>query len=141
MVPVRPSMKKASWRSKDYERISSRLHRHLRYGLRRLLLQGFRVALESSRQEEGAATVSMLSTLPLLWKGIALAAVVGVTVTACVVRDRSLHNAGRAEALAEVEAANKEMADAARKAIARRRACVDGGGVWDQSTGQCSGGL
>lgn len=85
--------------------------------------------------------MSMFSALPFLWKGAIIAVVAGGLVTACVVRDRSLHNAGREEALAEVEAANKEMANAAREAIKRRRDCVDSGGVWDQSTGECSGRL
>lgn len=44
---------------------------------------------------------------------------------------------GGVNALAQIEKANKEAADAARKAIARMRECVDAGGVWDTSTGKC----
>lgn len=53
----------------------------------------------------------------------------------------SIYNEGYQAALAEVEAANKEAADVARKALERVRACRERGGVWQQSTGQCARGL
>ena len=85
--------------------------------------------------------LGMLGSIPFLWKALAVALLAGGLVTACVVRDRSLHNAGREEALAEVEAANKEMADAARKAVGNARACRERGGMWNQSSGECEGGM
>jgi hypothetical protein len=54
---------------------------------------------------------------------------------------KSLRNEGYRRAIEDVKSANKEMSDAARKAIDRVRACRDAGGVWQQHLGQCDGGL
>lgn len=50
---------------------------------------------------------------------------------------KSIYNQGYNSALADVEAANKELNDATREAVNAVRACRDAGGVWNQTTGQC----
>ena len=46
-------------------------------------------------------------------------------------------NSGWNAAIAAIAAQDKGAIDAARSARANWRSCVDGGGVWNASTGQC----
>jgi hypothetical protein len=46
-------------------------------------------------------------------------------------------NSGWNAAIAAIAAQDRRAIDAARSARAHWRACVDGGGVWNASTGQC----
>jgi hypothetical protein len=46
-------------------------------------------------------------------------------------------NSGWNAAIAAIAAQDKEAIDAARSARANWRSCVDDGGVWNASTGQC----
>lgn len=79
--------------------------------------------------------------LSWVWRLAIVGVVVASLTTTYVLWRNSVWNEGHAAAMAEVEAANKEMADAARKAVNRARDCRNRGLVWDQSSGQCSGGL
>lgn len=70
-----------------------------------------------------------------------IATVVAALVGAFVLYRNSVWNAGHAAAMAKVEKQNKEAAGRAHQAIARRRACSTGGGVWNHVTGECDRGL
>lgn len=51
----------------------------------------------------------------------------------------ALKDIGAQQAITKIETQDRSAADAASKARDRRRACVDGGGVWDTATGKCQG--
>lgn len=51
------------------------------------------------------------------------------------------HHRGYSGAMDDVESQNKGAANAAREAVGNVRACRDGGGVWNQTTGECDGGV
>ncbi|OCC05292.1 hypothetical protein BA190_10335 [Labrys sp. WJW] len=51
----------------------------------------------------------------------------------------ALKDAGAQQAINKIETQDRSAVDAAGKARNVRRACVDGGGVWDTATGKCQG--
>jgi hypothetical protein len=53
----------------------------------------------------------------------------------------SIYNEGYRAAIDDVEAANQEASENARKAIDGVRHCRERGGLWSQSTGQCDRGV
>ena len=71
------------------------------------------------------------------WRPIAAAAGLGLALAAGWLAVDRIRETGRREVLTEIDTANREAEDAARKARGPVRACYDDGGVWDTSTGQC----
>lgn len=83
--------------------------------------------------------MNFLSLVPFWWRLGILAALVTAGVTGCVLRDKSIHNAGRQEAIDEIREVAREKTNAATKAMELRRECTAAGRVWNQSRGQCGG--
>lgn len=71
------------------------------------------------------------------WRLVAAAAGIGLALAAGWLAVDRIKDAGRREVLTEIDTANREAEDAARKARGPVRACYDDGGVWDVTAGEC----
>ena len=71
------------------------------------------------------------------WRPIAAAAGIGLGLAAGWLLVDRIKETGRREVLSQIDTANREAEDAARKARGPVRACYDDGGVWDVTAGEC----
>jgi len=73
------------------------------------------------------------------WRLLA-GAIAGLAIIAAVWWiDRRGYERGSGAAKSEITEQDRRAADAANEASANRRLCVDAGGLWDITTGQCRG--
>jgi hypothetical protein len=80
---------------------------------------------------------ALFRALSLKLRIVVIAGCVAAVFAAYGLWHHKVFNSGWNAAIAAIAAQDRRAIDAARSARAHWRACVDGGGVWNASTGQC----
>jgi hypothetical protein len=80
---------------------------------------------------------SLFRALSLKLRIIVIGSVIAAALAGYGLWHHKVFNSGWNAAIAAIAAQDRRAIDAARSARAHWRACVDGDGVWNASTGQC----
>lgn len=83
--------------------------------------------------------VAIVRALPIVWQLAIAAGGIAAVGGGYAYWHHKVDQRGYDRAIAEITHQDTEAVNAALQARARRRACIDGGGVWDVTTGQCPG--
>jgi hypothetical protein len=80
---------------------------------------------------------SLVRALSLKLRIVIVGAGIAAILAAYGLWHHKVFNSGWDAAIAAIAAQDRRAIDAARSARANWRACIDNGGVWNASTGQC----
>lgn len=82
---------------------------------------------------------ALFSGASLLAKAGVVLGLVALAGTAYGVWHHKIYNNGYSAAIAAIARQDQEAINAAKSARATFRSCVDGGGMWDATSGKCGG--